>query len=70
MKDQVKFQTYWNASFQSKYLPVHFHFCLEVVSVLLTDGLCPAVLETCHKLGMRTVISVETSVVLSIEEYF
>lgn len=27
IKDSVKFQTYWNVSFQSKYLPVNFHFC-------------------------------------------
>lgn len=35
-----------------------------------TDGLCPAMLDTCHKLGMRTVISVETPFVLSIKELF
>ncbi len=38
--------------------------------LLQADGLCPAMLDTCHTLGMRTVISVETPGVLSIEEYF
>lgn len=32
--------------------------------MLQTDGLCPAMLDTCHKLGMRTFISVETTLVL------
>lgn len=35
LSQMKELQTRWNVLFQSKYLPVHFHFCEEVVSVAI-----------------------------------